>query len=171
MPGLTCARQWPHTPYSFTNATAVDDEREVRRVELYEDEPAVSSRTNRSIVLNARDLALFFKSDDAQTAFIPFFPPLTCALHALKLTETEILTHPHETIANSFKSYCTLADIQDLARRKFLAGAALADLSTDFDVLEDAWVRKKYTDNGRASWDNVSSYEVPAIRCAKRKRE
>ncbi|KAF8210552.1 hypothetical protein K438DRAFT_1809892 [Mycena galopus ATCC 62051] len=52
-------------------------------------------------------------------------------LNALALFKSDdrYLTLPHETIANSFKSYYALDCVKDLARRKFLAGAMLADLS------------------------------------------
>ncbi|KAF8208410.1 hypothetical protein K438DRAFT_1961025 [Mycena galopus ATCC 62051] len=94
---------------------------------------------------------------------------LSDAKRAFKLTDAEMLTLPHEAIASSPKSYYPLDRVKDLARRKYLAGAALADLSQDPDVLETAGVRKKYEDNGRrnkGNWGSVSSFQVPGSRMA-----
>ncbi|KAJ6497667.1 hypothetical protein C8R45DRAFT_983789 [Mycena sanguinolenta] len=91
------------------------------------------------------------------------------AKRAFKLTDPELLTLPHESIACSPKTYFALAEVKALAQRKFLAGVALVDLSVDPDALESAGVRKKYQDNGRrnkGNWTGVSPWQVPGTRMA-----
>ena len=94
---------------------------------------------------------------------------LCAAKRAFKLTDADLLTLPHEQIAASPKSYYALRDVQNLARRKFHAGALFEDLSSNPDALESAGVRKKYQDNGRrnkGNWDDVPSFQVPGSRMA-----
>ncbi|KAF7351139.1 hypothetical protein MSAN_01676400 [Mycena sanguinolenta] len=91
---------------------------------------------------------------------------------AFKLTEAEMLTLPHESIPNSGKSYSyyALSDVKALARRKFLAGASLVDLSADSHVLENAGVQKKHTDNGqrnRGNWGDASTAVRNAVKRAR----
>lgn len=96
---------------------------------------------------------------------------LCIAKKAFKLTDTELLTLPHEQIVSSPKSYYALKDVKALARRKYQAGALLEDLSGDPDVIECAGVRKKWQDNGRrnkGNWHEASSFEVPGSRMALR---
>ena len=93
--------------------------------------------------------------------------PLCTAKRAFKLVDAELLTLPHEQIAASPKSYYAFKDVQDLARRKYQAGALLEDLSEDPDVIENAGVRKKYQDNGRrnkGNWHDLASFQVPGSR-------
>ncbi|KAF7351127.1 hypothetical protein MSAN_01675200 [Mycena sanguinolenta] len=56
------------------------------------------------------------------------------AKRAFKLTDADLNTLPRESIACSPKTYYALKDVQALVRRKFLAGAALEDLSQDPDA-------------------------------------
>ncbi|KAJ6476654.1 hypothetical protein C8R47DRAFT_1051961 [Mycena vitilis] len=48
------------------------------------------------------------------------------AKQSFSLTETEILTLPHESVPGSFKTYFSLPAVKALQQRKFAAGALLA---------------------------------------------
>ncbi|KAF8347262.1 hypothetical protein F5887DRAFT_51143 [Amanita rubescens] len=87
------------------------------------------------------------------------------AKKAFTLTESEMLTLPHESIANSPKTFFALDAIKALARRKHQAGALLMD-PVDQAML-NATVWKKTEDNGRrnrTNWSVASDLEVPGSR-------
>jgi len=76
-----------------------------------------------------------------------------------------MLTLPHESIANSPKSYFVLDQIQALARRKYNAGALLSDPVDE--AMLNATVWKKVNDNGRrnkGNWSVLPEWQVPGSR-------
>jgi hypothetical protein len=90
------------------------------------------------------------------------------AKKAFSLTEAEMLTLPHECIANSPKSYFPLDAVKALARRKYEAGALLSDPVDDAMLSAAVW--KKSQDNGRrnkGNWTVLSEWQIPGSRMYK----
>jgi hypothetical protein len=87
------------------------------------------------------------------------------AKKAFSLTEAELLTLPHESIANSPKSFFALDAIKALARKKYTAGALLMDPVDEAMLGATVW--KKTQDNGRrnkGNWSVLEEWQIPGTR-------
>jgi|ERR1700722_3470388 len=110
-----------------------------------------------------------YKSDGTCPSFSvhAFYSNSTSRLakKSFSLTEAEMLTLPHECIANSPKSYFPLDAIKALAREKFEAGALLSDPVDE--AMLNATVWQKREDNGRrnkGNWTVLSEWQIPGSR-------
>ena len=86
-------------------------------------------------------------------------------MKAFSLTELDMQTLKHESIANSPKSFYPLDLVQDLARRKYKVGALLSDPVDEAMLHARVW--KKWQDNGRrnrTNWRELDEIFVPGSR-------